>query len=202
MADNVLNDWVINSGGGSFNRFVFPKGRSLCVLTEVKQITMERGARYCKPELGQKPEDRVPKVLFCFMPLQDKVLSLIPEGYMGEINAMFSPSFGPGAYLPPFLIQLSEDGVVPDFGKDGNAFRNWCNMHVGYYYAVNHEPNKDKTRNNISSIAFHSKGDRAQTPTVKTGAEAKRVAAAQPPNPIKPAAVQTEVPFSDDDIPF
>jgi hypothetical protein len=144
----------------------------------------------------------MPKVVFSFMPIQDKVLSLVPEGYMAEINALFSPSFGARAKLPPFLTQLSEDGVVPNFGTDGVAFKNWCFLHIGYHYAVNHAPNETKTRNVISSIAFHSKGERAQTPTVKTGAEAKRLAAAQPPNPIKPATVPAEVPFDSDDIPF
>lgn len=193
--DNTLTNWVISEGGGGMDRFVFPKGRSLCVLTEVKQITLPRGEKFCRPEKGERPEDPMPKVVFSFMPVQDKVLSLVPEGYIAEINALFTPSFGEKAKLPPFLTQLSEDGIVPVFGKDGNAFKNWCSLHIGYYYAVNHEPNPAKTRNTISSIAFHSKGDRKDTPVVK--------AAPKPPNPIKPAAVQTELPLTDgDDINF
>lgn len=194
MSDNTLNEWVI-SGGGGMERYVFPKGRSLCALIEVKQITLPRGEKFCNPERGESPTDQMPKVVFSFMPIQDKVLSLVPEGYIAEINALFSPSFGARAKLPPFLTQLSEDGVVPNFGTDGVAFKNWCSLHIGYHYAVNHAPNETKTRNVISSIAFHSKGDRAQTPVVKT-------AAPKPPNPIKPAAVQAEVPFDNDEIPF
>lgn len=213
MSDNTLNEWVISSDGGGMQRFVFPKGRSLCALIEVKQITLPRGEKFCRPEKGESPTDQMPKVVFSFMPIQDKVLSLVPEGHVAEINAIFSPSFGPKAKLPPFLTQLSEDGVVPNFGKDGVAFKNWCNMHVGFYYAVNHAPNEAKTRNVISSIAFHSKGDKALTkqvpastsPTVKTGAEAKRLEAAKSVNvaaktPFAPGQ-QAEVPF-DDDIEF
>jgi hypothetical protein len=142
----------------------------------------------------------MPKVIFSFMPIQDKVLSLVPEGYVAEINALFSPSFGAKAKLPPFLTQLSEDGVVPNFGSDGVAFKNWCNLHVGYHYAVNHAPNEAKTRNVISSIAFHSKGERAQSPVVKAAPkpEPQNVKVAKPFAP----GQQTEVPWADDDVNF
>lgn len=199
----VTNEWVINSGSGGMRRHTWPAGRFNCVLTEVKQIMLKRGEKFCDPSKGQSPDDMLPRVVFTFIPIEESDLVDVAPAEIAQLSAMFSPSFGERAKLPGFLSQLSADGQVPEFNGNATAFKNWCNMHVGYEYSVVHKPNDAKTRSNVVSIAFLGKGEVQ---------EAKQVVAAKPASAVvrpqvrqavtKQMQAAADVPFPNDDIHF
>ena len=185
-------EWKINlSGQGEYKQFLLPPGRYSCYFSDVAVIQIRRGEKFCDPAKGQSPDDMLDKIRFSFMPANEKVLASCPPDQVAEITALFTPSFGTRAKLPGFLSQMSEDGVVPAF-SEGEDLHKWLKNLLGCVYQVTVRPNEAKTRNQLVSVAFHSRPKVEDTPkqAPKTPRKAQEA----------PKQEALDVPFAEDDL--
>lgn len=199
-----------SGGAGKFpDHHILKPGRYNTVLVSVDHISIKRGEKYCNPEYGQTPEDLVPKIKFSFLPTSEQVLASCPHEKICEISSMFTPSFNAKAKLPPFLAQLSADGVVPVFAE-AKALKAWLMAHCGHEYILGVKPTDNGRYNYITSIAYKGPGDTKGVTAVPEGMVGAKQSPTAPARhffidalPVQgSAATHEQVPFDDDDIPF